>query len=105
MKKRHIKSIVHDLLHLEEWHHPLDLFHLNKYEIDLITGENNWDEEDSMSEMLKIKRKWFLLRIATLRGALNCFGSARIVVDGSVEKVEIIYNGEKFKDEIFYEKD
>lgn len=71
----------------------------NKIELDLITGEGNWDEEDSLTELLEEKRGWFLDRIKSLKGDIKDFQKAKIIVFVAKEKVKIKYKGKEFEKE------
>lgn len=103
MRKNQIKGVVHDLLHLLEDFHLLNYIWLkNKFELNLLTGKINYPGDDSISDFFKKKREWFIHRIKSLNGNLSDFETAKIICFGAKEKVEIVYKGEKFEDEIVY---
>ena len=103
MKKNQIKSIVNDILELENWANPLnEIFSKEKYEMNLLTGKRNFPGKDSITELLLRKRKWFVNRIKNLKGNLKDFEKAKITVNKNKESVEIIYQGRKFEDKTIY---
>jgi len=64
MKKKEIKGLIHDLLDLRIWRHPLELIFLNrKVEVNLLTGEVLGLDEDSLWELYKEKEAWFKERV------------------------------------------
>lgn len=103
MKASEIKGIAHDLLNLNDWKNPLDRVWIKeKFEFNLITGEANYEEKDSLHYFYRAKRMWFLKRISELKGDLKDFELAKIIVFGAKERIEIIYKGKKFSDEVVY---
>ncbi len=103
MRKNQVKGIINDLLNLEDWKNPLQIFFIeNKFKINLLNGEIEYLEEDSVSELYKEKINWFIERIKNLKGDLKDFEKAEIVVFGKKEKIEIVYKGEKFEGEVVY---
>lgn len=105
MRKNDIKGIVHDLLHIFDWRNPLERFTIkNKFVIDLVSGEIDYVEEDDLNRIYNEKREWFIERVENLGGNLEDFDKAIISVFGNKEKVEIVYKGKEFKDELVYER-
>jgi hypothetical protein len=105
MKKGHLKDLAHDILELVRWRSPLEnVFVPSKYEIDLVSGKIlGGEESDSLVEILRFKREWFLDRLEQLNGSPEDFEKARIVIFGAKEKVELKYNGKEIVREKFYD--
>jgi len=98
MKTNQIKSIVHDLIEFNDWKNPIGRVKLSrKYKINLLTGKLNLKETDSITELLEEKRKWFKKRIEDLKGDLNNFQKAEIIIKNKQEKVSIIYKQKLFE--------
>ncbi|MFW5847228.1 MAG: hypothetical protein ACOCUU_03670 [Nanoarchaeota archaeon] len=96
MKKSQIKSIMHNLLDLQDYKNPLqDIFVTNKISINLLTSEIFGIEKDSLYKLYKEKSSWFQNRINDLDGK-KYISEAKIFADGHKEKVEIVFNREKF---------
>ncbi|MCR4327717.1 MAG: hypothetical protein NUV46_04005 [Nanoarchaeota archaeon] len=105
MRIKEIKGIVNDLMNVSSWKNPLSLLPVQpdkKYEINLPTGKLNVDFEDSITEYLIEKYKWFINRVKNLKGNLNDFEEARIIIYIRKEKVKIKYKKKNFEDEIIY---
>jgi hypothetical protein len=104
MRKKDIKGIAHDLINYRRDFNPVanKIFLIPRLEVNLITGEIFYPEEDDVYEFYKSKLDWFLRRISTLGGDVKHFNLAKIVVEGSREKVFIMYRGEKFEEEIVW---
>ena len=106
MKSGQVGSIVHDIIYFRDWKNPLNHVRLGrKIEFDLLTGESNVDEEDSITEMCKNKREWFLDRLKKFNSKIEDFEEAKIVFFRAKEKVIIRYKGKLFEKERVYEDD
>jgi len=93
-----MNGILYDIMDMRGWKNPIGMFRtINKYVLDLLSGKFNWEEEDSITELLEEKRNWFLERIKKLKGKKSDFEKAVISVSFGKEKVEIIYKGKKFE--------
>ena len=105
MKANEVKGIVHDLIYLRDWQNPMERFFIeNRFKINLITGDYDYEgEEDSITELYKEKRDWFIDRVKDLNGDLKDFEKAEISVYGKKESVEIIYKGKKFEKDFVWE--
>ncbi|MFW6283024.1 MAG: hypothetical protein ACOC1P_03155 [Minisyncoccales bacterium] len=103
MRKKDINGIINDLLCLNDYKNPLELFFIDKkVEVDLINGEISGIERDSLWEFHKEKIKWFKKRVNELNGNLEDFQEAKIFVHGAIEKIVIIFKGKKFTKQRFY---
>jgi len=104
MRIKEINGLVNDILDLQNWKNPLHLFCVeNEYQIDLLTGKHNQNEEDSITELLKYKGKWFKQRINDLNANPSDFQKVELTIHLAKEKVEIIYKGKSFEKERFFE--
>lgn len=102
MRKSEVLGIVNDLIELRRWKNPLDMvWSDNKIIFNLITGEGNI-EEDSIIELCREKREWFLARVKKLKGSLSDFEKASISIYGAKEKVDMVYKGKRFEVEKVY---
>lgn len=103
MRKKDINSITHDLLRFHEDTNPLLEFSIDKkLEVDLINGDVFWKGEDDLWRLYKEKVKWFHNRVIDLKGSLKDFEEAKIFVQGTKEKVKIVYKGETFEREMVF---
>jgi len=104
MRKNQIKSLLHDLINLEDYRNPMHNITIKKRrEFDLLTGKNFG--EDSLAEFYKEKRKWFLDRIKKLNGNIKDFQEVKFILFGLKEKLTIIYKDQKFEKVMVYEND
>ncbi|MBT7705908.1 hypothetical protein HN747_00525 [archaeon] len=100
MKKNEIKGIIHDLLDLRVWKHPLVNIFLNqKAKVNLLTGEVFGLDKDSLWELYKEKAAWFKERVGE---AITDFENAEILIGGAREIVKIKFRGEDFEDSRIY---
>lgn len=100
MRIKDLNGIIKDWFDLSSWENPLAMFKTtNKYELDLFTGKHNWEDEDSITKLLRTKRDFFLSRIKKLKGKKRDFEKAKISAHLGKEKIEIIYKGKKFVNE------
>ena len=103
MKIGQVKSLLHDLIELENYKNPLNNVWIKKKIVfDLLTGEYS-GEEDSFKELYGEKRTWFLDRIKKLNGNLGDFEEIKFTVFGAKEKLIIRYKGKNFEKEVVYE--
>ena len=97
MRIKEINNIIDSLLNLRDWRNPLwEIWIKKKLVFNLITGENNYKNSDSILELCQERRNWFLDRIRFLKGNLSNFKKAEIIVGKNFEEINIIY-----KDKIF----
>ncbi len=104
MRKKDINGIVNDLLDLRSWENPLNFLYVNPIiEFNLLSGSCSQDEDDSFTELLEEKRKWFLDRVASLNGSVGDFQEAKIIIKARQEIVELTYRGDVFmKKKVFW---
>ena len=103
MRYKDINSIVHDLTETLDYKNPLNIVSIPKdVKIDLITGKLNVSEKDDVSEILEKKRKWFLRRLDILKGDIDDFSVAKIIISKFKQKVVIVYKGRRFEREKEY---
>ncbi len=97
MRKNQIKGVVHDFLWLYEYRTPLlrNSFS-NKLKLNLLTGEIIGTDNEELIKFYKEKRKWFKNRIKKLKGNLKDFDSAKVLIFGNTEKIEILYKGKSY---------
>lgn len=99
MRKKDVRGMVNDLLHLNEDFNPLDNITLkDKLEANLVTGEIFYVDEDDVYKFYKQKVFWFKDRVEILNGNLGDFKKARILVHLNKETVKINYKGEEFSE-------
>jgi hypothetical protein len=98
MRKK-IKSILHDLKEVYDYKNPLSIMNFSgSFKIDLISGQVIYQgEDDSLKEVYEIKRSWFVSRIKELKGNLEDFEKAEILIESMKEKIVLIYKGERFE--------
>ncbi|MBU2503523.1 MAG: hypothetical protein KJ879_00515 [Nanoarchaeota archaeon] len=104
MRKNQISGIIHNLLHLSGWQHPLGYISLpRKFEINLLNGEikylKGYSEDDDLGKFYKEKQEWFVERVKKFGGKLSDFKEAKIKVIGAKEKVIINYKDKSFEGE------
>ena len=107
MRANQIKGIVHDIIELMDYVNPmlnLPPRFFNKKtnaKIDLLTGKiiPSGREEDSITDLLKAKRNWFVDFVKKSKGKLRDFDKANISIVGKKEKVEIGYKEKKYTKE------
>jgi hypothetical protein len=103
MKKNQIKSILHDILEFMNYRSPLPMIHFKgKLKFDLISGKTDYNEDDSLTDILKEKRRWFLERVDNFGGELKDFNMAEIIIEGNKEIVKIIYKKEEYSKSIIW---
>lgn len=97
MRIKEINNLVDSLLSLRNWKNPLWEFSIKKkLKFDLLTGKSNYTRLDSVLELCKEKRSWFLKRISFLNGDLADFQKAEISVEKTFESIIIIYKNKRF---------
>jgi len=107
MRANQIKGVVQDIIELMDYvspmlNLPLRFFNKkNKAKINLLTGKitPSGREEDSITDLLKAKRNWFIDFVKKNKGKLSDFNKASISIVGKKEKVEIEYKGKKYFNE------
>ena len=103
MRKNEIKGIINDLLDLRSWRNPVSrVWVKEKVVFNLLSGEGNVLEEDSIVELLRERRNWFLERVKSLSGDIKDFGEATFEIYGAKEKVKIVYKGESFEGDVVH---
>jgi len=97
MRIKEINNIIDSLLNLRDWKNPLwEMWIKKKLEFNLLTGENNYDDVDSVLELCQERRNWFLERVHFLKGNLSDFQKAEIIVGKNFERISITYKNKVF---------
>lgn len=107
MRSNQVKGIVHDLIEFRDYWNPLSRTPVSKFfkntnlKIDLLTGKiiPSAREEDSLTDLLKEKRKWFVNFIKKNKAKLSDFDKATITIISKKEKINIEYKGKKYSKE------
>jgi hypothetical protein len=104
MKKSEVKTLINDLLFLNDANNPLE--HLESHQnlkVDLLNGTIDYNKKDDLYDFYDYKLKWFNKRIDDSK-ARDGFKIAKMNVFKKIETIELVFNNETFTGEFKHAK-